>query len=735
LKYNQSKKSSKIFLFQEEMRLKRCHIFHTNNIYSAGFLSPLPIGGDLKVEIMTDQGFRKTIKYLRALIIISLIGMICMLILLFGILAYAKILGAPPLAVPQSTLFFSDDGTLIGESNSGQKRYWVSLKDISPDLVHATISIEDKNFYSHHGFDYKRIGGAVLADIRAFGKVQGASTITQQYARNLFLEHDKTWKRKLLEAFYTIRIEMNYSKNDILEGYLNTIYYGNGAYGVQAASQYYFGKGAKDLTLAEASMLAGIPKGPGIYSPLASMKNAKARQAVILQSMVKNGYIKKSTAQTASLQGLTITGAHTDHQTNIAPYFEDAVKNALKNQLHLDDKTIALGGLKVYTTLNVKQQEAAEEQVKKQVASTSDIQIALVAMDPKNGQVKAMIGGRDYQKSPFNRAVQAIRQPGSTIKPILYYAALENGFTPSSTMRSEFTTFHFDDGTPDYTPHNFNNKYADGEITLAQALAVSDNIFAVKTHLFLGEDTLIHTARKFGLSTKMNEVPSLALGTSGVRVIEMANAYSLFANGGKKVYPTFITRVEDYNGKVIYEKEDESHKVLNPAKAFVMTQMMTGIFDPKLNGYAKVTGNTVIKDITRPYAGKSGSTDTDSWMIGFSPQLVTAVWAGYDAGKVIDVVPEKTYAKNIWAQFMEEALKDKPVKAFRPPKDGVIGVYVNPANGKLATKDCPVRRFTYFVSGTEPTEYCTEHLKNGDVDSLKKKHSKKKPWFKKLFGL
>ncbi|MDR6120943.1 1A family penicillin-binding protein [Bacillus sp. SLBN-46] len=682
------------------------------------------------MEIMTDQGFRKTIKYLRAFIIISLIGMICMLIIFGSILAYAKILGAPPLAVPQSTLFFADDGTLIGESNSGQKRYWVRLKDISPDLVNATVSIEDKNFYEHHGFDFKRIAGAVIADVQAFAKVQGASTITQQYARNLFLEHDKTWKRKLHEAFYTIRLEMNYSKKDILEGYLNTIYYGNGAYGVEAASQYYYGKKAADLTLAEASMLAGIPKGPGLYSPLASMERAKNRQHIILQSMVKNKYISKNTAKTAAAQPLTLVGVHTTQKVKVAPYFQDAVKNALKNQLHLDDRTIALGGLKVYTTLNLHQQEAAERQVSQYVASTSEIQVGLVAMDPKNGYVRAMIGGRDYEKSPFNRAVQAVRQPGSTIKPLLYYAALEQGFTPSSTMRSEFTTFHFDDGQADYTPHNFNNKYADGEITLAQALAVSDNIFAVKTHLFLGEDTLIKAAKRFGLSTKMAEVPSLALGTSGVRVIEMANAYSLFANGGKRVNPTFITRVEDYNGNVIFEKENQTEKVLDPAKAYVMTQMLTGIFDSKLNGYAKVTGSTVIKNITRPYAGKSGSTETDSWMIGFSPQLVTAVWAGYDIGKPLELVAEKTYAKKIWANFMEEALDGKPVKAFKPPKEGVVGVYVNPENGKLATKDCPVRRFTYFVAGTEPTDYCTEHIKN--PDSPKKKDNKKVPWYKKI---
>lgn len=685
------------------------------------------------MEIMTNHGFRKTIKYLRAFIFISLIGMGLLLLLFFGVLAYAKILGAPPLSVPQSTLYFSDDGKIIGESNNGQKRYWVPLKDISSDLVHATISIEDKKFYDHHGFDFTRIAGAALADIRAGGKVQGASTITQQYARNLFLEYDKTWERKLLEAFYTIRLEMNYSKKEILEGYLNTIYYGNGAYGVQAASQFYFGKNASQLSLAEASMLAGIPKGPGLYSPLVSEQRAKMRQRVILNTMAANGYISKQKADLAAEKKLKFFGKYPHQQVKTAPYFQDAVKNALKYQLHIDDRTIALGGLKVFTTLNMKQQKAAEEQIKKVVASNSEIQTALVAMDPKTGNVKAMVGGRDYQKSPFNRAVQAIRQPGSTFKPFLYYAALSQGFTPSTTMRSEYTTFHLDDGASDYTPHNFNNKYANGEITMAQALALSDNIFAVKTHLFLGEETLVDTARKFGISTELAKVPSLALGTSGVRVIEMANAYSLFANGGKKVEPALITKVEDYNGNIIYQKQEEDEKALDPAKAFVMTNMLTGIFDPKLNGYTTVTGSSVVKDLTRPYAGKSGSTDTDSWMIGFTPQLVTAVWSGYDKGESIDLTPEKSYAKRIWAQFMEEALKGKPVKKFKPPKEGVVGVYVNPANGKLATKDCPVKRKTYFVAGTEPTEYCTEHFKHDQALPLKPKPDQKVPWYKRIF--
>ena len=685
------------------------------------------------MEVMTNHGFRKTIKYLRAFIIISLIGFGCMLIVFLGILGYAKILGAPPLAVPQSTLFFANDGTLIGESNSGQKRYWVPLEEISPNLINATVSIEDKNFYEHNGFDYKRIMGAILADIKAGAKVQGASTITQQYARNLFLEHDKTWSRKLHEAFYAIRIEMNYSKEEILEGYLNTIYYGSGAYGVQAASQFYFGKNASELSLAESSMLAGVPKGPSYYSPLESIDNAKRRQGIILNTMVENGYIKEATAQKAKETTLTFVGEHPHKRVEAAPYFQDAVKNALKNQLNLDERTIELGGLKVYTTLDLKQQQNAEKQIEQTIANGSEIQVGLVAMDPKNGHVKAMVGGRDYEISPFNRAVQAIRQPGSTIKPILYYAALSQGFTPSSTMRSEKTTFKFDDGQTEYSPHNFNNKYADGEITLAQALAVSDNIYAVKTHLFMGAETLINTVKKFGISTKMDNVPSLALGTSGVRVIDMANAYSLFANGGKKVNPTLITKVEDYNGNIIFESNQEPEKVLDTAKAFVMTQMLTGMFDKKLNGYAKVTGNSLIDDITRPYAGKSGSTETDSWMIGFTPQLVTAVWAGHDVGKPITLTAEKSYAKNIWANFMEESLKGKPVKAFSPPKEGVIGVYVNPENGKLASKDCPVRRFTYFVAGTEPTEYCTDHLEHKEDKPSKKKEEIKDPWYKRIF--
>ncbi|MFO1442181.1 PBP1A family penicillin-binding protein [Bacillus sp. Bva_UNVM-123] len=686
------------------------------------------------MEIMTDQRFRKAKKYFRALFFMSLIGFIVAAVFIIGILVYAKILGPPPLSVSQSTLFYAEDGKVIGESHDGQKRYWAQLDDISPQLIDATISIEDRKFYSHNGFDFIRIGGAILADFKAMAKVQGASTISQQYARNLFLAHEKTWKRKLIEAFYTIRLEMHYSKQTILEGYLNTIYYGNGAYGAEAASQFYYGKSAHDLTLAEASLLAGIPKGVGLYSPLNSLDNAKKRQKIILQTMVTNGYINKKTAEAAANKPLQFVGKHLYTKTTIAPYFQDAVRQALKTELKLDDRTIALGGLKVYTTLNLEQQELAEQIVEGLFPKQSEIQVGFIAMNPKNGQVTAMVGGRNYEESPFNRAVQAVRQPGSTMKPLLYYAALEHGFTPATMMRSEQTTFRFEDGSTDYSPKNYNNQYANGDITMAQALALSDNIYAVKTHLFLGEDVLVETAKKFGIHTRMNKVPSLALGTSGVKVIEMANAYSMLANGGEKIAPILIKRIENYHGEVIYEHKKEAIPVLRPELAYVTTNMLTGIFDPNLNGYTSVTGISILDKMTRPYAGKSGSTDTDSWMIGYSPQLVTAVWTGYDKGRTITTQVDKSYAKNVWVRFMEGAHKGKQLKEFKPPK-GTIGVYINLENGKLATEQCPVKRLTYFAEGTEPTEYCTDHLSDSEEIPNTTDGTQKKPWYKKLLDL
>ncbi|CAM4072868.1 penicillin-binding protein [Bacillus manliponensis] len=673
-------------------------------------------------------------KYVRLLLTICLSCVIFFVLTMFIMIVVAKIMGPPPVTTPQTTVFYANDSSIIGESRGAQNRYHVSLREISPHIKNATLSIEDQRFYEHHGFDLKRILGAAIADIKAMAKVQGASTISQQYARNLYLDHDKTWKRKILEAMYTVRLEVNYSKNHILEGYLNTIYYGHGAYGIEAASRLYFDKDAKDLTLAEASMLAGIPKGPSIYSPYLNEERAKERQMLILREMQDQGYITKEEAQVAKAEQLALAPFEKEEVAEIAPYFQDAVQSALVKEAGLDEQTVERGGLRVYTTLDPKLQTIAEEAVAEIIPDTTTLQTAVVSMNPKTGEVVALVGGRDYKESQFNRATQAYRQPGSTFKPFLYYAALEQGFTPATRLKSEYTVFTLGDGVSKYKPTNYKNYYADDFVTMTQALAVSDNIYAVKTHLFLGDETLVKTAKKFGIKSAMKDVPSLALGTSPVKPIEMVNAYSMFANGGKQVKPTFIKRVVDHEGNVLYDAHLEKKQALNKDNAFVMQEMMKGMFNKKLSSYAAVTGQSILPELSHTYAGKSGSTETDSWMVGFTPQLVTGVWTGYDIPKTISNTAEQGYAKHIWASVMEKGLEDKAKKKTKKPAN-VIGVNIDPTNGKIATKECKLAVKMYFVKGTEPTEHCMDHVNDHDEfeDALKEKKQEKENWWKKYF--
>ncbi|MFD3446756.1 transglycosylase domain-containing protein [Microbacteriaceae bacterium 4G12] len=680
------------------------------------------------MELITRE---KTVKYIRAFLIISMLLSLALAALLSIIILAAKIAGPPPISVPQTSLFYANDDSIIGQSHTGQNRYWVGIDDVSPSIIDATITIEDQRFYNHHGFDFKRIAGAIIADVKAMAKVQGASTITQQYARNLYLDHDKTWKRKAMEALYTIRLEVNYSKKQILEGYLNTIYYGHGAYGIEAASRLYFNKHAKELSLAEASMLAGIPKGPSYYSPYAHENRAKQRQALILQEMQERGLITKQQAEDAKREKIALAPLNPHEMVEVAPYFQDAVQASLVNDLGIDEQMIQQGGLRVYTTLDTKLQALVEETVQHTIPTTTGIETAVVMTEPTTGEVKALVGGRNYEKSQFNRATQAYRQPGSTFKPFLYYAALEHGFTPATRLKSEYTTFKLSDGVSTYAPTNYNNYYANDFITMAQALAVSDNVYAVKTHLFLGEDMLVKTAKQFGIKSKLYAVPSLALGSSPVKPIEMVNAYGMFANGGKQISPIFIRRVVDREGTVLYDARIEGKQVLHEHNVFVMDEMMKGMFNSKFNGYATVTGQTIANKLTRPYAGKSGSTKTDSWMIGFTPQLVTGVWVGYDKEKDITQADEQRYAKDIWFHVMEEGLKDTEQQDFQKPSD-VTAVDINPQNGKIATKGCPVSIKMYFAKGTEPTEYCMEHVDSKeDFQSTIKKEKEKQSWFKR----
>lgn len=622
------------------------------------------------------------------------------------------ILGPPPLSLKQNSAIYSDTGEKIAEVSSvsgvGQQ-HWIPLSEIPDHVKEAIIAVEDKHFYTHHGFDYFGIIRSIFINIQAATLKAGASTITQQYARNLYLTHEKTWERKWKEAFYTLRLEMHYSKEEILEGYLNTIYFGHGAYGIEAASQYFFQKNAEDLTLAESAMLVGIPKGPTYYSPLHNEERATNRQQLILDLMYQQGKITVEEWNQAKNEKLHFQESGQIKQTQIAPYFQDTVLEEAANLLHIPQEEVRTKGYHIYTTLNKELQQELEESSQLVTTNQSELEIGAMAMDPHTGAIKALIGGKDYQQSSYNRAVTAKRMPGSTFKPILYYAALEKGFNPSTSLISKPTIFQMNQEET-YQPSNFNGYYANKPITLAQAIALSDNIYAVKTFFYVGLDSFIQTARNLGITSSLPNVPSLALGTASVSVKEMTTAYSIFANGGKQVEGHTIEKIVDANGKTVFTEEAKKPKqILLEENTFVITDLLTGMFDPLLNGYTTVTGAPIINELTRAYAGKSGTTPSDSWMIGYSPSLVTSVWTGYDDNRSIEKVAELTFAKRIWAAFMEAAHQQTEEEDFIPPKN-VISVPIDVETGLLATPDCPNSRHTYFKKGTEPTEYCTKHL-------------------------
>lgn len=629
---------------------------------------------------------------------------------------FAFFLGPPNLNNELNTVLYSDDGEIFGEEEGSESRSWVNLDDISPHLIQATMMIEDQRFYKHKGLDFKRIVGAVIEDVKSMSLKEGASTLTQQYARNLYLSHEKTWSRKLKEAFYAIRIEMFYSKEEILEGYLNTIYYGHGAYGIEAASKYYFNKQAQNLTLAEAAMLAGIPKGPSHYSPFNNLDNATRRQKHILKVMLDNHVITEEQFSMAQNETLSYVQGQNEEEDTVGAYFQDIVLYEAARILELDVESIRSSGLQIYTTLDIDKQKQLEKQVNEKIDDSSDVEVGGIAMRPIDGAIQALVGGRHYEKSPFNRAIQAKRPPGSTFKPFLYYAALENGYTPSTMMVSKPTVFELTNGET-YQPGNFNGYYADEPISLAQAIAVSDNIYAVKTHLYLGTDMLVKTAKDFGIKEDLPAVASLALGTAALSVKDMVKGYGMIANGGKEIETFTIEKIIDRNGKEIYSHEERIVKErLDPRTTFILTHLLTGMFDEELNGYTSVTGAPIADQLTHTFAGKSGTTDADSWMIGYSPSLVTGIWIGYDDNRPMEKTSDVAAAKEIWAGFMEAS--HDGIEKFKVPS-GVVGVPIDPKTGARATPYCPTSRVMYYKAGDAPEHHCTEHFQEHERDEEK----------------
>ncbi|ERJ13347.1 transglycosylase domain-containing protein [Haloplasma contractile] len=610
---------------------------------------------------------------------------------------YIKMQDPPEIEDLVAIKFYTDDGSEFFELNNNQKKNWIRLEDISPHMLEAIIAIEDKHFYEHNGFDFKRIVKALMENARSMSKKYGASTITQQYAKNLYLTPEKSYIRKAKEAYYTVLLEDNYSKDEILEGYLNTIYFGHGIYGVEDASLFYFGKSASELSISESAILASIPKSPTYYSPIANFDNNQDRKRIVLIMMLEDGFIDKQEYNKSLAKSDTIIGKSPHSSEDLAPYYQDVVVNELQKLDIKEDHFYK--GLKVYTTLDQKLHKIARNTVDKVYPDHSSIQSAVYAIDPKTGYVKTLIGGRDYLTSQYNRAVSSTRHPGSTIKPLLYYSALEYGFTPTTTFRSEDTTFYLNTGEQ-YHPTNYAELYANKDITMALALAVSDNIYAVKTHLFLGQDVLPQTASRLGITTEMEPLPSLALGATGVHLSELTTAYAHFANYGRKVEPVYITKVTDLDGKVLYEHQPDPSQVLNPDLSFMMNHMMTSMFDPNMNDYIGVTGMQIYDDLTHKYAGKSGSTDDDNWMIGYNPELVVGVWTGYDDNTDLQN-EENQFSKYVWQEVMEDYFIGEEIGWFTPT-DNVVGVPVNPNTGELATPRTRYSKIMYYLENTVP---------------------------------
>ncbi len=575
---------------------------------------------------------------------------------------------------------------------------WISLDNVSNYVISATLSTEDKYFYKHFGFDYFRIVKAMANNIASGDMKEGASTITQQYARNLFLNFEKTWARKIDEAMLALELETHYSKDEILEGYLNTINYG-GVFGIENAAHYYFGKSASDLNLAEASMLVGIPQSPSNYSPLVNEDLAKKRQYTVLNLMVRNKIITKEEADLAYNTKLNYIGKLYDDNLDYLFYFRDAVINELENIAEIPSSLIETGGLKIYTTLDKVAQESLENAVKNQMQNSNEIEVAGMMMDPNDGSVLAIVGGKDYSISQFNRAVNSKRQVGSTMKPFLYYLALESGFTSASSFTSEKTTFTFSNDET-YTPKNYNDKYADGPISMGAAIAYSDNIYAVKTNLFLGEDMLVDMANRVGITQQLQPIPSLALGTEEISLMDMMVGYSSFANLGNKVEGHFIRKVEDSKGNVLYEFKDNQENVLNSSIAFILNEMLTYTYDSAFIDYNYPTVISLLPRITNKYAIKSGTTNTDLWIMGYNKDVVVGIWNGYDDNRALGEDDNK-YHKEIWIETIENYFKDKEANWYDIP-DNVVGVLVNPITGKIANEDDKKKKLFYFIKGTEP---------------------------------
>ncbi len=599
------------------------------------------------------------------------------------------------------TRIYSSDKVLLAELFV-EKREPVSL-DVIPDyLTDALVATEDRKFFRHSGVDLKGITRAIIKDIWAGEFVEGASTITQQLAKTLFLTHRKTIVRKIKEAILAFQLERRYTKKEILELYLNQVYFGSGAYGVQSAAKIFFGKPVQDLTLDECALIAGMPKSPSRYSPLVNKELAIKRKNIVLGQMLDTGIIDKKEYQEAINKELQLSTSKP--KISEALYFVDYVKNYLEDTLGSSE--VYKRGLTIYTTLNYKLQQAAEKSIndgllslekrmKAQGLTGQKPQAALIAMDIQSGAILAMIGGRDYDQSPYNRVIQAQRQPGSSFKPIVYAFAIEKGLAQNKLLLDAPIAFKGAKDGRDWRPENFSQSYK-GEMTLRQALAVSQNVPAVRLIETLGPHSVAQFAHSLGITTPLDANLSLALGTSEVTLIDLTSAFAVFPNKGQKVTPYGVMEVVDRQGRVIWRFRSQKRLVMSRSAAAIITDMLQGVIQEGTGRGARHLG--------RPLGGKTGTTNNykDALFIGFSPSIAAGVWVGNDLGGTLgDNETGARAALPIWIEFMSVALDSESHQYFDIP-DGVVQARMNPETGRLAPENSSRAVTAMFKKGTEP---------------------------------
>jgi len=597
------------------------------------------------------------------------------------------------------TKIYDDNDELLTELHV-ERRIFVPLAQIPQSLRDAIVATEDRRFYSHWGIDPIGIARAVVQNYRRGRIVEGGSTITQQLTKVLFLTPDKSLERKLKEAVLALELERRYSKDRILEMYLNQVYFGHGAYGVEAAARTYFGKSVSELNVREAALIAGLPRAPSSYSPFEHPQAAKLRRELVLRRMVEYGTIKDAEAKRLARSDLGLIPP--ERRRTTGQYFLEYVQRTLEAKYGAD--MVFKGGLNVYTTLNPGMQLVAEQSIRDGLralqtrtgkAATEHPEGALVTIEPQTGYVKAMVGGHDFFRSEFNRAVQARRQPGSAFKPFVYVAALESGYTAATRVEDAPVIYPVGRNGKEWKPENYDRKFR-GPTTLQQAVEESVNVVTIKVQERVGINKTIQVARRLGIASALNGDLTLALGTSDLTLLELTSAYGAFANQGVWMAPTVIRYITDAQGKLIEENVPEGKEAMAPETAYVITHMLRGVVERGTGQGAKALG--------RPVAAKTGTTNdySNAWFIGYTPRLVTGVWVGYDRPRSLgkDETGSRV-AVPIWTAYMSRVLGDRPKEDFPVPERVVlVPVDLDPSN------EC-VRVVTMaFVKGTEPAMNC-----------------------------